>query len=208
MTATKEIYIIRHGETELNRLNIVQGSGVDAALNEKGHQQARAFFEAYRDHGFEAVLTSRLRRTHETAMPFIETGLPWEQFEEINEISWGEHEGQEPGPAMRKAYSRVVDSWTRGDFDACIPGGESAAEMAERLSRFVAHLRERPEQKILVCSHGRAMRCLMCLLRDQPLQKMDQYHHSNTGLYKVRHTEGLFHFELFNDTTHLEGINP
>ena len=38
----KEIFIIRHGETELNRLGIVQGSGVDAGLNDTGQQQAQA----------------------------------------------------------------------------------------------------------------------------------------------------------------------
>ncbi len=30
----KELYIIRHGETELNRLGIVQGRGVNSDLND------------------------------------------------------------------------------------------------------------------------------------------------------------------------------
>ena len=40
----KEIYIIRHGETELNRLGIVQGRGVDSDLNDTGRAQAEAFY--------------------------------------------------------------------------------------------------------------------------------------------------------------------
>ena len=32
----KKIYIIRHGETDFNRMNIVQGNGVDTDLNETG----------------------------------------------------------------------------------------------------------------------------------------------------------------------------
>ena len=43
----KQLYIIRHGETELNRLGIVQGRGVDASLNETGITQAEAFFQKY-----------------------------------------------------------------------------------------------------------------------------------------------------------------
>jgi len=43
----KTIYIIRHGETDLNRLGIVQGRGMDTSLNEKGLEQAEAFYQAY-----------------------------------------------------------------------------------------------------------------------------------------------------------------
>lgn len=46
---TKYIYILRHGETDYNRRGIVQGSGVDAELNEYGRLQAEAFFRYYRD---------------------------------------------------------------------------------------------------------------------------------------------------------------
>ena len=44
----KEIYIIRHGETDYNRQGIVQGQGVDTSLNDLGRRQASAFFEHYR----------------------------------------------------------------------------------------------------------------------------------------------------------------
>lgn len=202
----KEIYIIRHGETELNRLGIVQGSGVNAGLNEIGRQQARAFFERYHEVPFEAVLTSALRRTHETVAPFVEQGLPWEQFPEINEIGWGSHEGKHSTPEMREEYRQVVESWQRGDFSARMDDGESAAEMAERIGRFVEKLRARPEEKLLVCGHGRAMRCMMCLLSERPLTQMDSFKHHNTGLYKVHYLDETFHLLLKNDTTHLEGI--
>ena len=48
----KTIYFIRHGQTELNRLNIVQGSGVDSELNDFGRHQARAFYDYYQDSEF------------------------------------------------------------------------------------------------------------------------------------------------------------
>ncbi|MCB0587169.1 MAG: histidine phosphatase family protein [Phaeodactylibacter sp.] len=200
----KDIYIIRHGETEYNRMGIVQGQGVDTSLNELGRRQARAFYEHYKDTGFEVVLTSRLRRTHETVSPFIGQGLPWEQFAEINEIAWGEHEGKKSTPEMMQQYREVTDAWKRGEYDARLEGAESASSLANRITRFIEHLRGRPENTLLVCSHGRAMRCLMCLLRGQPLQNMDNFHHSNTGLYQVQVQSGTFHFLLENDLSHLE----
>lgn len=200
----KEIYIIRHGETDYNRLGIVQGQGVDTSLNGLGRRQAMAFYEQYKDVGFEAVLTSRLRRTHETVAPFLENGLPWEQFADINEIAWGDHEGKKSTPEMMQQYREVIEEWKNGNFHARLEGAESAASLASRMYRFIEHLRGRPETTLLVCSHGRAMRCLMCLLQEQPLQNMDNFHHSNTGLYQVQYQDDTFRFLLENDLSHLE----
>lgn len=200
----KSIYIVRHGETDYNRQGIVQGSGVDASLNALGRQQARAFYEKYREIAFDAVLTSRLRRTHETMAPFIEGGLPWEQFAEINEMNWGIHEGKKATPEMAKQYDSIKHAWEMGDFDAKLPRGESAAELAARLQQFIQHLRQRPEEKLLVCSHGRAMCCLVTLLKDLSLTKMNQFRHSNTGLWTSNYNGLVFEFELENDTSHLE----
>ena len=65
------LYIIRHGETALNRQNIVQGSGVDSDLNNTGHRQAALFFNYYQNIRFDLVITSALKRTHQTVAPFL-----------------------------------------------------------------------------------------------------------------------------------------
>lgn len=200
----KQIFILRHGETDLNRNGIVQGSGMDTQLNEFGQQQAQAFFKAYENHPFEVVITSALRRTHQTLHGFIERGLPWEKWAEINEISWGLHEGQKSTPEMNEEYAAIINSWKTGNYHAKIRGGESAQELANRIQKFIDHLKTRTEKNILICSHGRAMRCLMCLLKEMPLHKMDHFNHANTGLYKVLYDGSAFHFELENDLSHLK----
>ncbi|WP_233752634.1 histidine phosphatase family protein [Flavilitoribacter nigricans] len=202
--STKTIYIVRHGETEFNRKGIIQGSGVNSELNETGRQQARAFYEHYRHIPFEAVLTSRLQRTHQTVRHFIDAGLPWEQFEEINEMNWGIHEGKESTPEMVEEYRSIKERWSAGEYDARIREGESAAELAARLQRFKEHLRQRPESCLLVCSHGRAMSALMSVLREEELKLMNRYIHANTGLWKTEYQQGVFQFLVENDTAHLE----
>ena len=197
----KTIHIIRHGQTEFNKLRIIQGSGVDSDLNDRGREQGQLFFEKYKEHPFEVVLTSTLKRTHQTVQPFIEGGLPWEQFHEIVEMNWGVHEGKSGTLAMKSDYDRVVLS---GNFDERIEGGESINEMANRLQKFIDHLPTRPEQNILVCIHGRAMRCLICLLEQKELNEMENYPHSNTGLYLVEHSSAGFVVLERNDTDHLK----
>ncbi len=204
MTDHKIIYILRHGQTEYNKRKMVQGSGVDSDLNETGQQQANAFFEKYKSLPFELLYTSGLKRTQQTLKPFIDLGIPWLKRPTINEISWGRHEGLASTPEMIEQYRYVIQQWTMGNFQAAVDGGESAQQMARRLQRFVDELKQREEKKILVCAHGRAMRCLMCLLKEAPLNHMENFRHSNTGLYRVRFTGDTFLFELENDISHLD----
>ena len=199
----KEIYIIRHGETEYNRLRLIQGSGIDADLNQTGIQQRNAFFEKYSHIDFEVVLTSKLKRTHQTVAPFIEKGISWEQWEEINEMNWGAHEGKKGTPEMRQEYANMIKEWQQENFDYSLPDAESANDLAKRIRRFVDHLPTRAEQKILICSHGRAMRCLLSVLKGKSLLDMENNKHSNTGLYKVIWDGSQFKVVLENDTSHL-----
>ena len=92
----KNIYLIRHGETDFNRQGVVQGSGVDSDLNALGEAQAEAFFQIYQHIPFDKVYTSALKRTHQSVKKFLDNNLTWEQHQGLNEISWGIKEGQIP----------------------------------------------------------------------------------------------------------------
>jgi phosphoserine phosphatase len=196
------VYLIRHGETDYNTKGIVQGRGVDTDLNDTGRQQAQSFYETYGDLPFETVLTSTLKRTHQTVAQFIDKGIHWEQFADIDEMSWGSHEGQESTPEQREEYREMIRQWDLENYDYSIGGGESLNELVTRARRFVEHLKTRKESLILVCSHGRAMRSLVCVMKDYPPREMEQFHHANTGLYRFRLEGGQFLFELENDLSH------
>ena len=200
------LHILRHGETEFNRLNIIQGSGVNSSLNETGRQQASAFYEFHRDIAFELVVTSALQRTHQTVQHFIDAGIPWIQDANINEISWGEHEGQPSSPERLVLYEAMLQQWQSGNLDASLPGGETARQLGARLERFIAWLHTRSEKNILICTHGRTMRAFVTLLKGLPLSAMESIPHHNTGCYIVRYFEGSFAFDKENSIRHLEGV--
>jgi len=201
------LYILRHGQTELNRLNIVQGSGVDSELNEMGYAQAKAFYEAHQHVDFDLVVTSKLRRTHQTVQGFLDKNIPWEQTSDVNEISWGVHEGQHSTPEQTERYRKMIADWQSGNLDASIESGESARQLLDRIQRFVDWVKTRPEKRILVATHGRAIRGLITCLKGLPATAMEDMEHSNTGLY-VAHLQpdGTWEFELENDTSHLNDL--
>ncbi|CAH1002316.1 phosphoglycerate mutase GpmB [Neolewinella maritima] len=200
----KTIYLVRHGQTDYNLRGIVQGSGVDASLNHTGETQARHFYRHYKDTNFDVVLTSVLKRSWETVQGFIDDGIPWEKHIDINEICWGSHEGKAGTKESIAEYKRVKDEWAAGELDGRIGGGESARELNERLQRFITHLSDRPEDKLLICSHGRAMCALVTLMMGRPISMMNELVHHNLGLWIGElQPDGLYKFSLQNDRTHI-----
>jgi len=201
----KELYIIRHGETELNRLGIVQGRGVDSDLNDTGRAQAAAFFERYKTVAFDKIYTSELKRTHQTVQQFIDLGLPWEQESGLDELAWGLWEGQPNTEESRAAFREVVEKWQGGNYDAKFEGGESPNDVSIRLQETISLIKSKTDEKrILVCMHGRAMRLLLCLLLDKPLSEMGDFPHQNTTLYRLSFDDNKFKVIDFNNTDHLK----
>ncbi len=206
----KSIYLIRHGETDLNRKGIVQGSGVDSSLNEWGIAQSEAFFNAYQHVPFDKVYTSKLVRTHQTVNNFLKLGLPHESYAGLNEISWGIREGKEPNTGDSKYYKDLVAAWQRGEIEESAEKGESPVEVQKRQLPIIELIKSRPhERNILIAMHGRAMRIFLATLFDQPLIQMDQYEHSNLCLYKINfsYESETFELEIANDISHLLSIN-
>lgn len=203
--SVKKIYLIRHGQTDYNVQNIVQGSGVDSDLNETGRRQAEQFFAAYQHMPFDKVYTSVLRRTHQSVRGFLEMGLPHEQYTALNEISWGVREGTRITAEEDAEYQGVLDQWDRGETFARLTGGESPDEVAARQRPFIELLKSRPEEEnVLVCMHGRAMRVLLCQLLNYPLSRMDAFEHRNLCLYKLHYTGSMFTVRNFLDVAHLQ----
>lgn len=203
--AKKTLYIIRHGETDLNKAGIVQGRGMDTNLNETGRKQGEAFYRAYKNISFDKIYTSVLKRTHQTVKQFIDSGIAWEQLSGLDEMAWGDYEGKAVSEETRGRFKKIMQSWKNGDLDVRFENGESPNEVQIRQKEALEIIMSHPEENtILICMHGRAMRLLLCLLNNQPLTEMDNYPHRNTTLYKVNFDGEKFHIVDFNNTDHLK----
>lgn len=208
--ARKDIYIIRHGETDYNRRGIVQGSGVDADLNEMGRAQAMAFFQAYQHVPFAKIYTSTLIRTYQTVEPFIELGIPFEKLSGLNEISWGIMEGKIPNTLDDDYYRNLIENWSAGNTALPTEQGESPEQVVARQRPAIDYILAQPDESpVLVAMHGRAMRILLSWLLNKPLARMDEFEHSNLCLYKLTYQSetGLFTLDIANDTSHLLAVN-
>jgi probable phosphoglycerate mutase len=170
-------YFLRHGETDWNVEGRLQGRQ-DIPLNALGREQAaragRKLKDILASGGLrpEAMLfqSSPLGRTRETLeIARRELGLPPKggAFDDrLLEFTFGRWEGLTwPEVCARdpaRAVARAVDKW-----NFCPPGGESYAQLAERLAPWLAE-QDRPS---VVISHGGVARALMHMIGGLRLER-------------------------------------
>ena len=201
------VYVLRHAQTEFNKKRIIQGSGIDSVLNEHGQLQAQEFYAFYKSTPFNLIYTSGLQRTRMTVQPFItHSKVPTRSTDLLNEINWGIYEGQSGSPAMKEDYQKLIREWQSGNFDYSLKGAESAFDLRKRLTTFLTMLDEEPYEKVLICSHGRTIRGLICLLKGESLTQMEKYSHVNTGLSIFEFDGDVYRSTKENDFTHLSGL--
>ncbi|WP_342644329.1 histidine phosphatase family protein [Mucilaginibacter sp. CSA2-8R] len=201
----KTLYIVRHGQTDLNKQGIVQGRGMNTELNSEGCQQAGLFYNAYKHIPFDKIYISELKRTQQSVQQFIDAGLPFEKLSGLDELAWGKYEGQPSTPETKSAFLKIMREWTSGNLDAKFEGGESPNEVKQRQEQALKTIMSHPEEKnVLICMHGRAMRLFLCLLTGKSLKHMDDFPHQNLVLYKVTFDGEQFTIAEFNNAIHLK----
>ncbi|SDT07628.1 probable phosphoglycerate mutase [Nocardioides scoriae] len=144
-----ELWVVRHGETEWSR-DGRHTSTTDLDLTAEGAEVARGLAGRLAGEEFDLVLSSPRLRARVTAelAGFAEV----ETTEDLAEWDYGDYEGLTT-PHIREQ----VPGWTVWSHPC--PGGETAAQVAERLDRVVARVQDAGVRAI-VFSHGHASRVL------------------------------------------------
>lgn len=200
--------MIRHGETEFNKQGRVQGSGIDAPLNETGFAQAVGFYNHYKNVAFDKIYCSKLQRTVQSVQGFIDDGVPYEQLEGLNEISWGEKEGEHFHPSSHDEYKNLLTEWRSGNLTYSIKGGEGPQHVMERQKVSMDHILSKTEEETIIISiHGRAIRILLTWLLNYDLKDMEKlFVHQNLSLYQLTYTGTMFTVDVYNNREHLNHL--
>ncbi len=184
--AVMEIYLLRHGETDWNRAQRLQGT-IDTSLNRIGVAQAHQLADWFRARGVSAVVTSPLARARSTAeaiargshSAFVVDPL----LAEIDHGSWA---GLTIPTIARTSPGAVIKSQIQPEALG-ISGGETLAAAFCRastgLQRLIAAAAAAP---VVVVSHGVMNALLMCAAVGNVPAHMDQYTQPNGCTYRLR----------------------
>ncbi|GJM61478.1 histidine phosphatase family protein [Persicobacter diffluens] len=204
----KIIYIARHGQTDYNKADLVQGRAIDASLNAFGQAQGDAMAQALMEVPFDKIYTSSLQRTWQTARLLLEKGIPTEKKAGLDELHYGVYENT---PIYRDGDNvwTVMNAWKEGDYEAKAEGGESPLDVQKRQKEALDEiLAQQGEETVLLVMHSRAIRILMCTLTNKPLTEMHTFVPQNTGITRFEWDAESGDFKLleFNNADHLATV--
>lgn len=201
------IYLVRHGETALNRDG--QGLGrFDAGLTELGERQAAAVAERLGAERVRRVCASPLERANSVARLVAgKHGVPIETRPELTELDIGQTEGLAIGEAQR-LFPEFMRAWVSDEnVHVRMPGGESMADLAMRLAPLSAELRMEHDGDIVVVSHNFALRALTCLLLGVELSRWRAFTFDLASMTAVVVRGDRVAVRFVNDTCHLAHLN-
>ena len=149
----RKLYIIRHGQTELNNAHVLQGRS-DYPLNENGIAQAREVGQWLMNQGivFSYVYSSPLKRAVQTA-ELIAPGKSIVIDDRLIEMDYGLYEGMDlknPAPEIAVFFSDFINN-------PAPKGMEPLSRVVQRTGTFLEDIKELPGN-ILISTHAIAMK--------------------------------------------------
>ena len=197
------IFLIRHGETEWNKQNRLQGNS-DINLSPEGFHQAMMLAEHAPFQHVDAIYSSDLTRAVATANVLAERfDLDVKTMPELRETNFGDWEGRfisELAAESPRAFGKFFT-----DPERCHPPhGETFLESQARVMIGIREIiANHDDQNIIVVSHGSAIRLILGAALDMPIHKMWAIAQFNMALNVLRVDDGDLTVELMNSTEHL-----
>ena len=190
-----DLYLVRHGETDWNRQRRIQGL-TDIPLNETGRAQARATGMLLSRRPWDGIFSSPLGRAAETASIIAaEVGLGAPTLvDALVERNYGQAEGLD--------WLEIERRYPRGTV---VPGRETREQVAERVvPALIALAAERPGQRLVIVSHGGAIRAVLSEVDPGVEHGMI----TNGSIHSFHYEDGSLRLVAFDDPIEVESILP
>jgi alpha-ribazole phosphatase/probable phosphoglycerate mutase len=176
------VYLLRHGETTYNADGNRYCGRTDAALTNKGIQQAEGVYQRLKGEKIDAVYSSPLSRAHLTAQ--IATGSKQVQTDErIIEVDFGNWEGKTK-EEFTAGDPSLWEAWMHDPETAKAGGtGETGAAVVERVNAFFNEmLQKHANQTIAVVGHNGINRLYMAYKLGMQLKHYRRIFQENSAI--------------------------
>lgn len=200
--------MVRHGETEWNLEQRIQGQG-DSPLTPKGLAQAEAIAERLARERFDVLVASDLGRAMRTAGAIARRcGLEVVPDARLRERDFGAGEGLTYDEVNRH-WPGVFSLAKEADADLAIPGGESRRQFHDRVrGAFIALAREHQGRRACVVAHGGVLAALYRFVHGIPVARPHRIPVSNASYNAVLFESDAWTLEAWDDVGHLPGAVP
>lgn len=202
------VLLVRHGQSTAN-LNDVFAGHYDAELTEIGHAQAERTAQFIADtYKVDAIYSSDLRRACGTAMHLANLlTLPVMPDAGMREVFAGEWEGA-PFYHLGETHPTEWEHWRTDIGTSRCPGGESVAEMGERVYETVCRIASENDGKtVVIFTHATPIRSVEWRLSAQPLSHMQKIPWvSNASVTELEYDCGMLTMKKIGQDAHLSDM--
>lgn len=201
------IYLTRHGETQWNLENRLQGSK-DSELTEKGINNAMRLGERLKDIPFNAIYSSPSGRAFMTAEYIKSTkDVPIFTDENLTEIHLGDWEGKtkEEISAIESSRIEFLNFWNNPlSYNHKPHNGEDLSKFKQRVVTVLERIiSSNKEGNILIVTHAVVIKAILAFTRNIPTERMwDPPFIHGTSLTIFDWDGEEFTFKEIGDTSH------
>ncbi len=198
-----KIIFVRHGESEVNAMNIVQGHG-ESPLSQRGRLQAKKVAERLEHERIDYIYASDIGRAEETAEIIAEfhPNVPFLVSEIFRERALGVLDGRKIQEIM--VNPELAHLYKHGGEE----GVESRADVRIRAEKVLKELiMKHPEETILIVSHGSFGRAFLAAITNDSYEESLAWNALKNTSVSIMNVEpnSLQHMiELRNCVKHLE----
>ncbi len=204
-----ELLIIRHGRSQGDDENRVEGGGWDAPLTEVGIEQANRLARRLKEEGYEfdLLLSSPMLRTSKVAeLIAAELGYEIAFDDRLREM----HTGVIAAKTIKEAHE--IHPMPEGGFRSYIriPEGECYIDQISRVLHFYTELIDKHmDKRVCIVTHGGTVNILLSIIFGLPLtsplleKPMFRFRTGDTSMHKFTIMPERVVTHFLNDTAHL-----
>ena len=180
-----EIILIRHGETEWNSQQRMQGHS-NSDLSSVGQAQIQALGQWMKNVPFDHIYSSDSLRAKQTAEAITQFSGHELQFDQrLREKNLGVFEGLTSEEA-RERHPEVFRLFKTAGSKYVIDEGESTQQLQDRALEIVDEIRiKHPEERVLLVTHGGFIRVVMKRFLGLSLETPTRFLIRNTGVFRL-----------------------
>ncbi len=208
------LLLVRHGETEWNRVSRFQG-GIDVPLNDNGRQQGQKAAEFLKDVAIDFAVSSPMLRPKETAEIILQhhVNVKLDLQEALKEINHGLWEGKLE-PEIRQEYPDLLNQWHIAPETVQMPEGENLQQVWDRaVAAWDAivqsvELSDTELKTGLVVAHDAINKVILCHVLGLSPASIWSIKQGNGAVTVIDYPHGLEKapiLQAMNITTHLSG---
>ncbi|MEE2599831.1 MAG: histidine phosphatase family protein, partial [SAR324 cluster bacterium] len=198
-----EITLIRHGETEWNSQQRMQGHS-NSDLSAEGRGQIQALGKWMKYVSFDHIYSSDTLRAMQTAKAITQyTGHTLHLDKRIREKNLGVFEGLTSNEAKER-FPDVYNLFKTAGRNYVIDKGESTQQLLDRSLEFIEEIRLRhPDQRVVIVTHGGVVRVLMKHTLGLSIDAPTNFMIKNTGIFGLIWKENWLVTQM-GEVSHLE----